>query len=118
MRDVGSSPDLLSVRVHHYDIELIEGKDLLILDSKTKIHESQLELLPPRVQMLINVKREVESDSVAEMVSQFILLDLLATQPVLGLLTNLRDQWVLFVGRWTESIQSTHQHRDGDDFVT
>jgi len=50
----------------------------------------------PEVKMLIEVKKKVERQSVFQATSELIALDLLATDPVVALLTDFNGDWRFF----------------------
>ncbi|RLN67796.1 hypothetical protein BBJ28_00026107 [Nothophytophthora sp. Chile5] len=93
--DVENIPDLLTVQVPGLNIDLAGRTDLLILSDVAKKYPSELPSLPG-VKMLIEVKKEIVTDSSYQALSELIALDLRSDDPVMALLTNLTDNWQFF----------------------
>ncbi|KAL3671103.1 hypothetical protein V7S43_004285 [Phytophthora oleae] len=90
-------PNILSVVVPGYDIELVGRTDLLIMSDVVKEYPHYMERLPG-VKMLIDVKRNAKTDpgAVYQTVSELIALDFLASDLVMALLTDFTDYWEFF----------------------
>jgi hypothetical protein len=89
------STDILQVVVKGSNIEFSGRTDLLIL-SDIVMESADYAHDLPEVKMLIEVKKKVERQSVFQATSELIALDLLATDPVVALLTDFNGDWRFF----------------------
>nr|CCA23504.1 CRNlike CRN3 putative [Albugo laibachii Nc14] len=95
--------DILTVRIPGHDVELSGRTDLLIVHSIVKEHPDHIDMLS-KARMCIEVEKEIPSGSIYQAITELMALDLLATQPVIGLLTNLGNKWDFI---WIEKNQVT-----------
>ncbi|KAG4036188.1 hypothetical protein PC123_g28243 [Phytophthora cactorum] len=87
--------NILTVEVPGREIELAGRTDLLILSDLVKMRPSEVQYLPG-VKMLIEVKRDVKPSNDFQALSELIALDLIAGDPVMALLTDLKGEWLFF----------------------
>ncbi|KUF84827.1 Crn1 protein [Phytophthora nicotianae] len=87
--------NILTVEVPGREIELAGRTDLLILSDLVKMRPSEVRYLPG-VKMLIEVKRDVKPSNDFQALSELIALDLIAGDPVMALLTDLKGEWLFF----------------------
>lgn len=96
--------NILTVQVPGRNIELSGRTDLLILSDLVQEEPENLKYLPG-VKMQIEVKMNVEDDDEFQALSELIALDLLATDPVMALLSDLTNNWWFF---WVSDMSDTH----------
>jgi len=88
--------NILTFEVPGREIKLAGRTDLLILSDVVKTRPSEVQYLPG-VKMLIEVKREVKPSNDFQALSELIALDLMASDPVMALLTDLKGEWFFWV---------------------
>ncbi|RHY04349.1 hypothetical protein DYB25_009613 [Aphanomyces astaci] len=93
---VENAPDLLTAYIPHLDIHLAGRTDLVILsDEVLRGNADDLRVLPG-ARMVVEVKKSIQSDSMFQALTELTALDLLTTDPVVALLTDLNDHWHFF----------------------
>ncbi|RLO10126.1 hypothetical protein DYB28_007402 [Aphanomyces astaci] len=93
---VENAPDLLTAYIPHLDIHLAGRTDLVILsDEVSRGNADDLRVLPG-ARMVVEVKKSIQSGSMFQALTELIALDLLTTDPVVALLTDLNDHWHFF----------------------
>ncbi|GMF28320.1 unnamed protein product [Phytophthora lilii] len=86
---------ILNVEVPGHEIELTGCTDLLILSDVVTMRPSEVRYFP-EVKMLIEVKKDIKPSNDFQALSELIALDLIAGDPVMALLTDLKREWLFF----------------------
>ncbi|GMF31125.1 unnamed protein product [Phytophthora lilii] len=86
---------ILNVEVPGHEIVLTGCTDLLILSDVVTMRPSEVRYFP-EVKMLIEVKKDIKPSNDFQALSELIALDLIAGDPVMALLTDLKREWLFF----------------------